>query len=393
VPRFDTKEAHMARKRRDPYLEAAEAQSIVRFGPEMSALRALLSAATQSYEDRVRQAKSAREFTVGSVNAAVPQVRQAYRGAEAAVSPAFAAQGGVEAGALHARLGEAQALARAQLAGRRVSAVEGEGAARAQALREVGRERQQIGGRGVDLAREIGAFTTATAGDMRSADAAAQAEIDRFNAGLTQQERNSIRSSGFDPDSGLPLPGGKADPNRNKGKGAAWASIEQQGAAVDDFDTLRGFAEKLKRAGIGRADAAQSLQVGQDAQEVPIYREVKLPNGSTKQEKVLWRKGEKGNEDGSLTGTPKTRKVPAVPQAKSKLLLVAALDQVYDGHLSRRTQKLLHERRLKIAPLGATTFQQWLKTAEGRAWQAEQRRRRSGSGGSGTPGISPINGR
>jgi hypothetical protein len=353
-------------KRRDPYADQAAAQALVRFGPETSALTALLRAAEQSYEDRVRTAVASRRRSVGAVDAALPQVSAAYAGAQAAVQPAFTAQGGVEAGALQARLGEADALARAQLAARSVSAVEGEGAARDQALRDFRTDRGKIGDRATDLAREIGAFTTATAGDLRGADAAAQAKIDELNARLRQDERESIRSAGFDPDTGAPLPGGKADPNRDKGGGKKWASQTVQAEAQDDIDSLRGFAEKLKAADVNRRDAAQALQTGQESK--PVFRTVQVKDRygnvtGTKQERVL---------------DPKTGAqvmTPAVPQAKSRLLLAAALDVAYDGHLSRRTQKLLHDRGIKIAPLGLMTFGQWLKTPEGQEWKRKQRGR------------------
>jgi hypothetical protein len=368
----------MARKKTDPYLEQAGAQALVRFGPEMSALRQLLAQASQSYEDRVRQAKTGRQFTVGAVDAAGPAVQQAYAGAHQAVSPAFQSQGGVEHSALNARMAESQALAKSQLAARRTSAIEGEGAQMAQALRDRNREQSQIGGRGLDLVREMGAFTSATAGELAAGDAASQAEAAWRSAQLGQQERNSIRSAGFDPDTGLPLPGGKADPKKEKGE--PWATPEAQGNAADEFDSLRGFAATLRGAGVSRRDAARALQSGRDESEVPVYRTVPNASGGTKQEKVL-------NAD----GTPKMKKVSGIPKAKSQLILTAALDQAYDEHLSRRTQRLLHQRRIKIKPLGATTFGEWLKTPAGRAWQRSQRS--GGRSASGTPGISTIHGR
>jgi hypothetical protein len=98
----------------------------------------------------------------------------------------------------------------------------------------------------------------------------------------------------------------------------------------------------------------------------PIYKTVQVKkNGKvvgTKQVRVL-------NPD----GTQKTRTIPGVEKAKSQLLLVAALDMAYDGHLSRKTQKLLHDRKLQIGQLGdLTTFGEWLKTPEGQEWRRKQ---------------------
>jgi hypothetical protein len=363
----------MAKKpKTDPYLDDAQAQSIIRYGPETSALTALLRAAEQNYTERVRAARSAREFTVGAVGQAQPQVTRAYAGAQQAVQPAFAQGGGVEAQALQARLGEAQALAQQQLAARQVSAVEGEGSARQQALREFGQDRQKIGDRGTALAQEIGAFVTSTAGQSRSAAQAAQQQVDELNARLVQDERNSIRSSGTDPDTGLPTQDALTQIENAKPKpGTKWASQEQHVKAADSISSLQNFAQQLKSQKVSRADAAQALLAGQEAKEIPIYRTVKLPNGGTRQERVL-------NPD----GTQKTRTIPAVPKAESQLLLKAALDMAYDGHLSRATQKLLHDRKMQIGQLGdLVTFGEWLKTPEGEEWRRRQR-------GGGTPGSS-----
>jgi hypothetical protein len=84
-------------KKRDPYLADAQAQSIVRYGPEISALKALQLAAQQSYEDRLRAAKTGRQFTVGAVDQALPQVQAGLPGRAAGVYPAFAQGGGLEA--------------------------------------------------------------------------------------------------------------------------------------------------------------------------------------------------------------------------------------------------------------------------------------------------------
>src|SRR5690349_20052627 len=113
--------------KRNKYQDQAEALTLTRYGPEISALKALMLQAQEDRDLALRQAKTARQFTVGAVEQADPQVTQAYQGAAKAVAPAFAEGGGVEAQALNARMGEAAALAQTQLANRRVGAIEGEG--------------------------------------------------------------------------------------------------------------------------------------------------------------------------------------------------------------------------------------------------------------------------
>lgn len=365
----------MAKKKSDPYATQAQADALVRYGPEYSALTALLRDAEDRRDTNLRQAKATRQSTVASVNAAIPQAAQAYQGAQQAVTPAFAGGGGIEASALTARLGEAQAQAQTQLVARRTGAVEGEGAARSAALRDYASDRAKVGQRALDLGNEQGAFITGEIGDLSSAAAKAEQQAASQQASLGQSERNSVRSSGIDPDTGLPIPGGRLDPS-TKGKpnnGAGWLSTTKQGAIADEVSETQGWAEKLKQAGVSRDDVQAALTVG--AKPEPVYREVVTKDPvtgkvkSTKQEKVLWQSGEPGNEDGSLTGTQKT--TDELPKAKSKLLLQAALEQAYDGHLSVDTQRKLHARGIRLDVLGLTTLGDWRKKQRQQAGQRQ----------------------
>lgn len=333
----------MAKKKTkpDPYAAQAANAALVRYGPEGSVLAQLLRDAEDRRDTALRQATSGRDYAIGRAEEAAPAIDRAYSTASQAVTPAFAASGGTEAQALAARMAEAQAQAQAQLQDRRVSAATGATAARGQALRDYASDRGKVTQRILDLAQERGAFTAQTIADLKGADAQAKAAADELNARLGQSERNSIRSSGYDPDTGQPIPGGKADPNRKGNGGAGWASQAAQSGASDTINNALSWAKKLKDAGVPRGDAAKALLTGADPQ--PVYRTVKLPNGQTKQERVL-------NPD----GTQKT--TPAVPQIDSQLYLSAALDMAYDRHLSARNQKLLHERGIQLEPLGLTTL-------------------------------------
>lgn len=368
----------------DPYSTQAQNITTSRYGPEVSALAALLREAQDNRDTSLRQAKTGRQFTVGAVDQARPAINRAYQGAQAAITPAFAQGGGIEAQALTARMGESQALAQYQLQGRRVSAVEGEQAARVQANRDFSSDRAKIGQRATDLARESGAFTASTITDLIGQDAAAQADAAKTAASLGQQERNSQRSAGIDPDTGLPIPGGKLDPKAHPGSTKSpWASQEQHASASDEIARLLKDAKDFKSIGETRADVATTLASGAANIDKPIFTTVQIKkNGKvvgTKQQRVIWKAGEKDPATGKpvdpdKVGTQKTRHVPGVEKAKSQLLLVAALDMAYDGHLSRKTQKLLHDRKLQISQLGdLTTFGEWLKTPEGQAWRKNKR--------------------
>jgi hypothetical protein len=91
--------------------------------PGGSALAALLRDAEDRRDTMLRQAKATRQFSVGAVDQALPQLKQDYKGAQQAVTPAFAGGGGIEAQALQARMAESLAQAQSQLQARRVGAV------------------------------------------------------------------------------------------------------------------------------------------------------------------------------------------------------------------------------------------------------------------------------
>jgi hypothetical protein len=309
-----------------------------------------------------------------------PQVTHAYTAAQQAVQPAFAQGGGVEAQALQARLGEGAALATSQLAARKVSAIEGEGAARAQAIRDFGSDRDKIAQRALDLSREQGAFTASTITDLIGADASARADAKKQQATLDQQERNSLRSAGIDPDTGQPIPGGKLDP-KAKGKGGGgpdWAPQEAQTKARSTISTALTAAQQLKKAGVSRKDAAQALLQGADEKSVELY-------DPTTGKAQIWQDGEPGNKDGSKTGQKKTTVLQGgLPKIDDQLYLSAALDMAYDNHLSRRNQKLLHDNLIKIKPLGVTTYQDWLRELD----KATKKMRSPHPGTNKTPGAN-----
>lgn len=371
----------MAKKKdkTDPYATQAGNLTTIRYGPEISALTALLRQAEDDRDLRLRQAQAGRQYSVGAVDQARPMVQRAYQGAQAAVQPAFAQGGGIESSALQARLGESQALADSQLAARRVSAFEGEGAARSSALRDFRSDRGKIGQRATDLARESGAFSAQTITDLTGADAKATADAEADLAGRTQSERNALIGAGLDPDTGNILPGHEPAVKPNKGKG--WDTAEAQSAASDEIDRLITAAKDYKAGGEQRPDVEDLLAHGAEPVSKPVYETVDDGRGGTKRQPVL-------NPD----GTVKTEEVEGLDPAKSKLLLTAALDQAYDGHLSRRTQRLLHARGIKLEPLGLTTFQQWLQTPEGQAWKRRNRQRPLTSPAQAVPGIGDATG-
>jgi hypothetical protein len=175
------------------------------------------------------------------------------------------------------------------LAARRVGAVEGEGAARSAAFRDFSSDRAKVRQRALDLGNEQGAFISGEIGDLNAADAKAQQAADELNARLGQSERNSVRSSGIDPDTGAPIPGGKLDPAVKNAK--KWASPTRQSAAADEIQRLLEHAKADAAAGETRGSSAQALLEGIPKASRPVYEtvQVKHPNGTvtTKQQRKL----------------------------------------------------------------------------------------------------------
>lgn len=359
----------MAKKPKpNPYLSEADALALVRFGPETTALKALMQQAAEDRDTAIKSAASTSSLVRSAVDEARPTVRSAYdqsmrqAAAQQAIaapqltpgSP-FAQAAAIEQTGLNSRLAESRAAEDTALTNRRIAAGEGAAYAQTAANRQYAQDRSKIGQRALDLANEQGAFTASTAMDLQSADDKLASQENQAKARLSQQERASIRKAGLDPDQPLkgggyaPIPGGKLDPKAKPAPAPAktkWATSQQQAAAADSIQEALQFAQKLKAHNVTRQDAAAALQTGQDAQ--PVYD----PKTG---KRVL-------NPDGTQATTP------AVPKVKSQLLLSVALDAAYDNHISRRNEKLLHQRGIKIGPLGVQTFQQWLQTPEGQAW-------------------------
>lgn len=340
--------------RSDPFVSQANSLSLVRYGPEISALTALMRQAEDDYQQSVRGAKSTAQLIQSSVDRAAPTVRAAYDRSQGEATQAFGiaapdlaalpagspfrAVAGIEQAGLTGRLAEQAASTTAELQDRRVAAQEGSQWAQQAARRQLSSDRGKISQRATDLAGEQGAFTASTIQDLIGSDAKARQDAAAAQGRLDQSERNSVRSSGIDPDTGQPIPGGRLDP---KAKPKEWASDASQAKASDVIQTALAAAEGLSKRGVSRADAGQALRVG--AKPRPIYRTVTDPITKKRtQQRVL------------VDGVPKM--TSSLPRIDQTLYLQAALDLAYDGHLSRRTQHLLHQRGIQLAPLGVTTL-------------------------------------
>jgi hypothetical protein len=354
----------MARRRPGRFERQALMEALVRFNPERSGLVELLREAASNRTTTVRQARGTADMTVAEVNRARPELKKVYRDAglaqariahtldenTASLGPvANSIQAGIQLERAQGgrQLQEAKADALTDLGSRKVRAREGAQFAVQNANTEYAGEAGKIGRRLIELAREQGAFTAATTRELRKENRQEQLRLQIEKLGNSQSERNSLRSAGIDPETGQPIKGGVLDPNapRYKGKGGKggsggrdWGTDAAHERAQDNIALALKEARTLKKLGASRAEIAEMLAAGSDEEEIQVY------DTATGKKKL--------NPD----GTPVTKKVPGLPQIKSQLYLSAALDEIFDGHLSRRNQQLLHSRGIQIARLPVTSY-------------------------------------
>jgi len=332
------------------YRQQAADLALVRYGPEISALTALLKQAEETRRQTIGGAKTSMQVIQSAADLARPEIRDVYKTAIDTAAAQRAAigvgPGSIEQAGLESRLAEEQAAALTDLSNRRVGAAAGYAGARRQAQQVYGQTIGQIGDRVRALSQEQGAYTSSTLFDLLGADAKARADAQRLSRQLANTRGNAWIAAGIDPATGKPIPGGKLDPKTQPNQGRGWASDSAQATAGDVIQTGLHAALRLKQGNVGREDAAAALRIG--AKPRPIYRTIQVKNAAgqvtgTKQQKVL-----------NPNGTPKM--TPSLPQISQELYLQAALDMAYLGHLSKRTQTLLHRRGIKLNPLGVTTL-------------------------------------
>lgn len=311
----------------DPLLERALLDTNLKLGPQASALRSLLSDLAGTYS-RTRRVNASNALGItAATRQARPEVGGAFAQALASSQAQRAALGvggqDPQAAAFERRVGEQRAGALNDLTQRELRATEGRVYANNAARDEYLGGKSKIMGQLQELAGQSGALTASTLGQLR--DDRAQRSLTRSGQRVTegnsirtqqQSERNSIRSSGIDPDTGRPIPGGKQD----KARGVKWAPPAQQNAARDGISGAISLIEQQRGRGMtSRADIIQLLTTGRAAST----REV----------------------DGQKVT------LPAIPKLSADYVR-AASNVVFDGSLSRGDVKRLHARRIRIKPLG-----------------------------------------
>lgn len=367
------------KSRRSTWMDQAKASSLVRYGPELSALTALRAENVTDYHRALHQATAGRMGEQASVAQAIPQLAAIYKADEAnrqasaglvnqnlaglgPAAGAFKVAAQQESGGALAGLSKTVTQALGDLVSRGVRASESETAGRRTALQDYRGAQGKVNQRHQDLLGEMGAFAASETG--RLSTAAAQRRVTRQNNRdtQTQSERNSQRSAGIDPDTGKPIPGGRLDPKTKVGAGskpqtrAAHNKLQTvitdaQDAAVPlaqhALKGIPGVKNPSKQQARGYVDYLLRTGVNDPGGKAEVYDTIKTPTG-TKQQRRL-------NADGTpVTRTTPATKIPKVPAAARG----AALDIIFDGHVSAKHLRQLHAAGFSVNDLGLPTQRQ-----------------------------------
>jgi hypothetical protein len=357
----------MPRRNRQPgrrFYQQAELEALLRYGPELRALEEIALQARQTFKGTKRSAKANARAITNAVDAAEPRVTDIYSDAGQSLNAYQDAAGGpvaagtpaaLEQAAAAQRLTESQALVQAELAQRRVGAQEGKQFAIQQARSQFADEIGQVLRQRRGVAKEAGAFTALTGRELYQ-DAVQRRQDFRLAQGrLNQSERQSIRSSGIDPDTGMPIPGGRLDPDANNKPGDQTPAANgrkpkltqlQRNDAASKYETAASRAATLRDNDIPFDAALKALTEGVPGKdETPVYDPV------TGKRKL--------NPDGTPViqkGRPEVKPVSAPP-----LLVRAALEMAYYGYIRRDTAKKLRQRGInpkKVLGIPQVGYQQ-----------------------------------
>jgi hypothetical protein len=318
-----------------------KAESQLRFGPGRRQAKAEKREAKQTYRGDVRAAKAQATGTRRAARAAQPVLQGIGAEAQGMVNAGPSPQVAVgqlgdaamrDAEGTRRRLAETMALARAELVAREQDAIAGRnlaiGSARDRRDSSIATANQTLRG----IAQDAGAFRQGRTGELIETVRERRHETRLNNADnrtssrnnrrtTTAGERNNLRSTGIDPDTGAVIRGGKLDPDGNgkrgdqskgkgKGKGSKPASPSRVEGATSAID-------------LGRSQVRDLLK-GKEKRT----KEEALALLTTGRQKATLQQGE--------TKVP----IPGITKVKS-IFAKAAVELEYDGYVSASTRKRL----------------------------------------------------
>jgi hypothetical protein len=323
------------------YTRQSRNLGIVRYGPELGALTALLKQAQQTRSEQLGSARTANAAIQSSLDLARPEARNVYTAAQrtanaqnAITAPSLAAlpagnpysaAAAIEQGGLKGRLAESKAATLSELSQRRVDAAAGYAGTRRQAQRDYAKTLGQIGDRSRGITQEMGAYIASTLADLTGADAKTRAEAKRIAAQINASRGNAWIAAGADPVTHKPIPGGRLDPN---------APQNQPESAKPTKPSKPTGADRTAAADYSKA------QKWIERLDNPTLRKQVGSNRKAARHAIA---------ENLLLGNPKAG-IPAVPRP----VLSAALDMYFDGEIGNNTVRLLHQLGYKVGRLPGT---------------------------------------
>lgn len=325
----------MAKRSRNRDLSTVLAESQIKYGPQLSAVRALKGEARSTYRGDVRAAKTtaaaavkgtkqARKPTRRNYNQALSGIRNAYSDVQSAFAnlgagaDPFRAITAREQGGYRARTHAAKASALHELVDRAADARAGRQFAVSNAQANRNRTIGTLDQRLSDLIGERGTYTAARLGEIgqQRADkrASRQTQLDVARE-QGKQSRQTARAKA------------KIEAKTGTGSGASGGGRKK---SVSD---IRMFSTELNRL---------STAVSQGRTD---------PKGRSRSRSDIATSLTSGLSAKQTGGS-------AISAAKDDLALSIALDMAYDGHVSRYNQHRLHARNLKLGDFrGLVSYQ------------------------------------
>jgi hypothetical protein len=332
---------------RSKYASQIEAESTLRFSPEQSALSAALSDALSQRDSTIASARSARDAAIQTSRQSAPGIKAIESDALGQIDQAIATQTpglSQDLARTRSRLAERMALASAENTNRATAAAAGYQGAVNAANGAAADTRSKIMARLQSLGQEMGAYAQGRASELAKDDADRKSQ-ESMNAA---DNTTALLAAGVDADPNSPTygqikPGGPKDPAANgenaKDRAKSLASPDQISAMAVNVKRAMQKAAAARKAGWSRKQTADMLMKDiAAAGGEGVYTQTDTKNGGVTQDRVL-------NPDGTQKTTPKSDAWKAVSPLEASI----ALDMVWDGGVSSRNVKRLHNPRQRYS--------------------------------------------
>ena len=316
---------------RESLIARAMLDAQLKYDPQMSALRGLLSQRAQEYTRGRRVAASTARGITASIDQTQPQVAAAFDQALGSANAQRSALGvGTEdpqAAAFVRRVGEDKSRALVDLLTQKQQANAGQRYANATARSEYFADKDKIEGQMRGLLGESGAYATQRRGELADEAAKRRQEnrrIDISADSLAETQRHNQASEATARETARRAATGKTK--------VQWAPPEAHAAAKDAIEQAAALVKQRRAQGDGRAEIIALLTRGRAKQAVTLTDADGKPRVDAQ-------------------GKPIKQTVPAIPKLPADLVR-AATNLALDGTLSRGDLKRLHNRGLRIHRLG-----------------------------------------